>query len=292
MRQTWQGQTEGPYVITEATMVVGASPTVRMRQLGMELRRLREAAGKRQDESARWIDVTDTALSKMERGVRRVRVAYVRSLCQLYDVEPAHVEFLERLARESGQRGWWADYGNTVPSWFAEYLGMETVAAEAWTYASQYLPGLLQCREYMEAVSTPEAAKLRTERQKRLTDDDPLILRVVLDEAVMRRVVGDVEVMRKQMRHLITMTQLPNVMLQILPFTVFHPEIACSFTALRFPEELMNTVYIGIVGGAVYVEKPADVMMHARTFEHLTRLALDEDQTTSILERFEGRYSQ
>ncbi|MGH8996027.1 MAG: helix-turn-helix domain-containing protein [Acidimicrobiales bacterium] len=271
-------------------MAAGSSPTVRMRQLGMELRRLRDAAGKGQAEAAQWIDVTDTALSKMERGVRRVRVAYIRSLCQLYDVESAHIEFMERLARESGQRGWWADYGNTVPIWFAEYLGMETVAAETWIYASQYLPGLLQCPEYMDAVSDPDARQVRTARQKRLTDDDPLRLRVVLDEAVVRRVVGTAEVMGKQIRHLIDVASLPNITIQILPFTVFHPEIAGSFTALRFPEEPMNTIYIGFAGGAVYLEKPADVGRHATTFERLAELALDEEETTTLLEQLERRY--
>lgn len=213
--------------------------------------------------------------TKMERGVRRVRVAYVESLCQLYDVGSPHAEFLERLARESGERGWWADYGNTVPHWFADFLGMETVATEVWTYESEYVPGLLQTQKYVEAMaseSTPSDAerftRLRATRWKRLVDDDPLTLRAVLNEAVLCRAVGGPDVMRGQIRHIIETAELPNVTVQVVPFSAgFHPAMSGSFAALRFPEAPMNTVYVEIEGGAVYMEKPPDVQRYTATFE-------------------------
>ncbi len=301
MRQSWQEQTGRHYVITEATVAGSSpSPTMRMRQLGMALRRLRDDAGKNQKEAAQWIDVTDTALSKMERGVRRVRVAYVRSLCQLYGVGSPQVEFLERLARESNVRGWWAAYGDTVPDWFADFLGMETVAAEVWTYESEHVPGLLQTPEYVEAVanarsSDPERyARLRATRQERLFDnEEPLTLRAVLNEAVLSRPVGGRDVLRGQLQHIIEMQKLPNVTVQVLPFSVgLHPAMAGSFAALRFPETPMNTVYIDVQGGAVWVEKPPDVERYAATFEHLTRVALTPADTVSLLEQLTRRYSE
>ena len=153
---------------------------MRMRQLGMELRRLRDLAGKSQEEAATWINKTDTAISKYETGARRIDVGNLRSLCQLYDVEVTHVAFLERLVRESGERGWWAAFGSTVPHWFADFLGMETVASEVWTYESEPFPGLLQTEEYARAVVPADRAerltKLRATRQKRLVDDNPLLL--------------------------------------------------------------------------------------------------------------------
>jgi hypothetical protein len=80
----------------------------------------------------------------------------------------------------------------------------------------------------------------------------------VLNEAVLCRVVGGPDVMRNQIRHMIEMAQLPNVTVQVLPFSVgFHSAMTGSFTALRFPETpAMNTVYVQIKGGAIYVEKP------------------------------------
>lgn len=273
-----------------------SSPTVRMRQLGMELRRLRDLAGKSQKEAAAWINKTDTTISKYETGARRVDVGNLRSLCQLYDVDATLVAFLERLVRESGERGWWADYGTTVPDWFRDFLGMETVASEMWTYESEPFPGLLQTEEYARAVvpthSAERVTKLRETRQKRLVDDTPLILRAVLNEAVLCRVVGGPEVMRRQIRHVIDTARLPNVTIQVLPFSVgFHPAMPGSFAALRFPETpTMNTVYVQIQGGALYVEKPPDVDRYTATFERLTELALDEEETISFLEQMERRY--
>ncbi|HET9254083.1 MAG TPA: Scr1 family TA system antitoxin-like transcriptional regulator [Pseudonocardiaceae bacterium] len=283
------------WLITEATVADG-SPTMRMRQLGMELRRLRDLAGKTQEEAAAWINKTDTTISKYENGARRIDVGNLRSLCQLYDVEVTHLAFLERLVRESGERGWWAEFGSTVPHWFADFLGMETVATEVWTYESEPIPGLLQTEEYARAVAPTDAervTKLRATRQKRLTDDNPLILRAVLNEAVLCRVVGGPEVMRRQIRHVIDTTALPNVTIQVLPFSAgFHPAMTGSFTALRFPEvPMMNTVYVEIEGAALYVEKPRGIDRYTANFERLTELALDESGTISFLEQMEGRYS-
>jgi transcriptional regulator with XRE-family HTH domain len=294
VRQTWQVQTEGRYVITEATLA-GKSPTVRMRQLGMELRRLRENAGKKLKEAALYVDLTESALSKMETGDRRVRVIYVRNLCQLYDVDAAHTEFLIRLSRESAERGWWADYGNTVPTWFVDYLGMETVAQEVWTYESELVPGLLQTHEYAEAVRVgipPEDLErlrsLRAVRQQRLVDDKdpPLILRAILNEPVVCRPVGGPEVMHRQIRHIIDTASLPNATIQLLPLSVgWHPAMTGPFTALRFPETPMNTVYVEMQTAAVYMEKPSDIQHYTTGFERLSELALDKEGTISFLEQ-------
>jgi hypothetical protein len=184
-----------------------------------------------------------------------------------------------------------------VPHWFADYLGMETVATEVWTYESEPFPGLLQTEEYARAVVPADHAervtKLRATRQKRLVDENPLILRVVLNEAVLCRVVGGPGVMRRQIRHVIDTAALPNVTVQVLPFSVgFHPAMTGSFTALRFPEvPMMNTVYVNIQGGALYVEKPPDVERYTATFERLAELALDEARTIPLLEEMERRYS-
>src|SRR5882757_8015902 len=114
--------------------MTGPSPTVRRRQLGMELRRLREAAGKSQEDAAQWLDIPATSVSKMETGKQRVSAAYLKLLLQFYGVGSPHAEALDQLRRESSQRGWLVEYGKTVPTWFTDYLGMETAAAEVWTY--------------------------------------------------------------------------------------------------------------------------------------------------------------
>jgi transcriptional regulator with XRE-family HTH domain len=213
--------TEGRYLLTEAT-VTDSSPTVRRRQLGMELQRLREAAGKNQEEAGTWIGVSSSQISKYENGERRVKVGYVRSLCELYNVDAPHKEFLVRLAQESDQRGWWADYGNTVPEWYKYFLGFETAAQEIHTYHSELIPGLLQIPDYIKAIANDapadeveRAIRIRSTRQERLTDvSSPLQLRVIMNEAILHRDIGGPEVMLRQLHHLIEVARLSNVTIQ------------------------------------------------------------------------------
>lgn len=271
-----------------------SSPTVRRRQLGMELQRLRDSAGKSQEEAGHWIGVTASQVSKYETGDRKVKVGYVRSLCELYDVDAPHKEFLVRLAQESDQRGWWADYGNTVPEWYKYFLGFETAAEQIDTYHSELIPGLLQIDEYARGIAhdTPaddveQAIKIRSTRRERLTEGSPLRLRAILNEAVLRRDVGGPEAMLRQLSHLMAMAERPNITIQVVPFSVgFHPGMAGSFSLLRFSQTpAMDSVFIDIKGGVIYVEKPSDVERYINDFVRLASdFALQESQTKELLQ--------
>jgi hypothetical protein len=220
-------------------------------------------------------------------------------MLQLYEVDAAHAETLTQLARQARERGWWADYGDVVPKWFTEYVGMETAAREVWTYEQEYVPGLLQTRDYTEAVTlaasyagTSESAEgfahVRTTRQQRLTGEAPMALRAILSEAVLRREVGGPDVMREQVTRLRDATSQPNITVQILPFSAgAHPGMTGPFTMLRFAERAMNMVYVELRGGAVYLERPVDVDLHEAIFERLADLALSDDDTISLLNEME-----
>lgn len=272
------------------------TPTVRQRQLGMALRYHRDAAGKGQDEAATHAEVTASALSRYETGKRRIRPRTVEKLLEFYGVGSPHTEALVKLAQEADQRDWWAAYGTNVPSYFADYLGMEPVADEVLTYESEYVPGLFQTEEYAEVFAANSASdlanrfvELRAARQRRLTDDNPLTVRAVLNEAVLRRVIGCRDLMRAQVRHMIGLVALPNVTIRVLPFSARAHGAMTPFVALRFPDEPLNTVYIELNGGALYLEKPKDVERYVKSFEQLSGLAMSEEQTIEFLEQEAAR---
>jgi transcriptional regulator with XRE-family HTH domain len=261
----------------------------------MELQRLREASRKSQEEAGDWVGVSASQVSKYETGDRKIKVGYVRSLCELYNVNAPHKDFLVRLAQESDQRGWWADYGNIVPEWYKYFLGFETAADQIHTYHSELVPGLLQIPDYIRGLAndTPahevdQTVRIRSTRQERLTDaSSPLQLRAILNEAVLRRDVGGREVMLRQLRHLIEMAELPNITIQVLPFSVgYHPAMASSFSLLRFPQTpTMDSVFIDIKGGVLYVEKPSDVERYVIDFGRLASdFALQELETKGLLQ--------
>jgi hypothetical protein len=179
---------------------------------------------------------------------------------------------------------------------------METAAAEVWTYESEFIPGLLQTPRYTEAINialSPDRSpaeiqrlvQLRTSRQQRLANsEDPLMLRAIINEAALRREVGGAEVMRDQIQHIAETAELPNVSVYVLPFTAgAHPGMRGPFTALRFPEEPMNTVYQELYDAALYVEAPAEVQKFTNRFEQLARQSLDADGSIKLLNDIGGR---
>ncbi|MGH3810437.1 MAG: helix-turn-helix domain-containing protein [Pseudonocardiaceae bacterium] len=270
--------------------------TTRRRKLGAALQTLRNEAGMTQVAAANVINLKDSSLSRIETGTRGASVPQVMALCQLYRADPAFTEVLVQLARDAGDPSWWfAEYGSAVPDWFRGYLDLETDASEVWTYEAGCVPGLLQTPEYVQAIESVEAAKrakLRESRQQRLHQGHPLMLRAVLDEAALRRAVGDPGVMREQIRHLAAMAGLPRVTLRILPFSAgYHPAISGSFVVLKFPAPSMDTVYIELVGGALYANKRADVAPYEMTFERLMKQALGGEETMSFLHEIERSWS-
>lgn len=273
-------------------------PTVRRRQLGLELRRLREAAGKTPREAAEWLEVSTSTLSKIELGRQAIKGTHVRLLTQLYGVGAPDADTLLRLARDANQRGWWAAYGDTVPDWVRTYLGLEEDASELWAYESGLVLGLFQTPAYAQAITaaahpevgTDELARLvafRTARQQRLFGDPARSLRVVLDEAVLCRLVGGPAVMREQLEHLIEVARLPHVNVSVQPFSAgAHPSIGSAFTLLRFADTTgMNCVYLENDRGALYLERPADVDRYAAMFEQLSKTSLSADESRQMMAR-------
>lgn len=275
-------------------------PIIRRWQLGNELRKAREAAGVTIRAAAAEIEVQAGTLSKIEGGKQAIRGTYVKLLAPLYGQPDKEKARLLALAEQANQPGWWVSYGKLVPDWFRLYLGYESDASELNTYESQLVPGLLQTEDYARAVvraAKPDSTdgelnrqvELRRERQRRLTGDDPPIMRAVLDEAVLRRTVGrktsGTRVMREQLEHLVRLSDLPHVTLQVLMFEEGeHPAMTAPFLMLGFEEEpAMNTVYLENGRGSLYLERSADLARYREIFTQLTGQALTPDESAQVI---------
>ncbi|HLK44299.1 MAG TPA: DUF5753 domain-containing protein, partial [Thermoleophilia bacterium] len=200
------------------------------------------------------------------------------------------------LVREANTLGWWHSFGEVLPPWFEAYVGLESAASVVRTYEVQFIPGLLQCPEYVSAVvsanrtlTTAELSRrieLRMRRQETLERENGPVLWVVLDEAALRRPIGGSEVMRTQIRYLIEQAGRPNVTIQLLPYSVgAHAAEGGAFTLLRFAEaDLPDVVYLEHLTGAQYIEKPDEVEQYARAMDRISVDALHPDATINALE--------
>ncbi|MFG2886855.1 helix-turn-helix domain-containing protein [Streptomyces sp. NPDC048297] len=284
-------------------MASNVNPTVRRRRLGQELRRLRELKGMTAEEVAERLLVSQSKISRLENGRRSISQRDVRDLCGVYEVEDQRiVDSLMEMARDSRQQGWWHTFGD-IP--YSVYIGLETDAESLRVYEPQLVTGLLQTRAYAEALvqgalpetSTTEIEKrvqVRMRRQERITaEGTPLRLWVVLDEAALKRVVGSRLVMREQLEHLIEMSQLPHVTVQVLPFEVgAHPGLNGQYAILEFADAAdSSVVYLEGVTSDLYLEKAQDVQKYAVMYEHLRAQSLNVEQSRQYIDNVAKRYA-
>ena len=210
-------------------MPVGGKPTVRSRRAGAELRRLREAAGVTTAQAAELLSCSPAKISRIENGIVSVRVVDLRLLLDRYgDQDQEHRAYLERLARESNKRGWWQDYGDTIPPYYADFIGLETDASYIKTWEPTTVPGLLQTPEYARAIMLANPAmispdklenfiRIRQERQARLEQGTDVRLDAVIWEAAVVTTVGSDEVQCGQLSRLLELMDRPNISVQVLP---------------------------------------------------------------------------
>jgi Domain of unknown function (DUF5753) len=161
----------------------------------------------------------------------------------------------------------------------------------------QFVPGLLQTRDYARAVirlghsrsasdEIDRRVDLRMARQQILTRADAPRLWVVVDEAVLRRPIGGRQVMRAQMASLIESTKLPNLTIQVIPFDAGgHPAAGGAFTMLRFAdEELPDLIYLEQLTSGLYLDKRDDVDSYAAAMERLCFEAATPARSAEIME--------
>lgn len=272
------------------------SPTVRRRRLRYELRRLRLDRGLTiEDVQERSNgDIKAPTLSRWETGERSIRPTDLRLLLDIYDISADEREPLLTLARQAKERGWWHQYASAVPDWFQVYVGLETEASSIRIYAAELVPGLLQTEGYYQAFlasiapGDPEIdkkVKVRLERQQRLTNGDRPNYWAVLNEAVIRRPVGGGEVMSSQLGHIAAIAELPNVTVQVLPFSAgVHPAMDGSYSILGFPDPYdSDVVYQENQSGSVYLEKAAEVERFSQMFSYLMAKALSPEDSVRLI---------
>ena len=268
-----------PYGLPEAR----SGPTILRMALGAQLRRLREASNLTTGQAAEAIRATHSKISRLERGRSTARQRDVADLLTLYGVtDEIERERLLMLTRQSAAPGWWQQYTDILPRWLELYIGLERAASVIRTYEIQFVHGLMQTEDYARAViliansRAPHAevdrrVSVRLKRQHMLTQPDAPEVWAVLDEAALRRPPCGSKIMRAQLEHLLELTELPNVTLQIVTFRVGpHAAAGGPFTILRFSEpDVPDVVYLEQLNSAVYLDQPEDVLDYMTVMNQL-----------------------
>ncbi|MFB7634473.1 helix-turn-helix domain-containing protein [Streptomyces sp. NPDC056149] len=284
--------------------------TVPRRQLGRNLRDLRNRARLTVRAAAKKLEWSEAKMWRIETGQTPLRSLDVQAMCMVYGAPADLTEALMGLAKETKARGWWHAYGDVIPEGFDVYVGLEEAASSLSTYESDLVPGLLQTvgyaseitRTHIRGISEGDLdgrVRLRMERQALLTrPTDPVALRVVLNESVVLRPIGGPEVMVEQLAHLVYMSELPNVEIRMVPLAVgMHAGVVSGpFLILRFPanadgsESEPPTVYADGYTGGLYLDKPKEVEQYDAAFQKIWDVALDEQASRRLIAEVAGRH--
>ncbi|MFI0236882.1 helix-turn-helix domain-containing protein [Streptomyces sp. NPDC016845] len=276
--------------------------TVLGRQLGDELRRLREAAGLTTTQAADALDCTKGKVSRIENGRVAVRLPDLTAMLFAYGASDPEVrDRLTALARKANRRrrqGWWNEYGSVLADTYRDYIALEAMAGVIRTFQAQLIPGLLQTPDYIRAVTVASRqwktadeiekfVQVRLARQERLSGDAPLQFWAVLSEAVLLQQVGGAAVTAAQSDHLLAASERPNVTVQVLPFSRgAHASMFGPYVVLGFPEEAaLDVVLTDNPTGSVWLEREAEVSRYRELFDAARTSALSPVESRALIRR-------
>jgi transcriptional regulator with XRE-family HTH domain len=273
-------------------------PAIRRRRLAAELRRLREAAGLTIDQVADALECSSSKISRIETEQVSATPRDVRDMLSLYGVEGQQLDALVQISREARQKGWWHQYRN-LPD--ATLIGLEAAASSFRIWEITRIPALFQTPEYaraslcavrpnLNAEDIERRIEIRQARQGLLVNDNPPELWAVLDEAALQRPVGGHEVMTNQLKRLSEVTELPNVTVQLLPFTAGEQAgMEGPFTILSFPDIADSDIVFAANGtGGMYLEDRNTVLRCRSIFDHLRAAGLSPEDSVAFLARMLG----
>src|SRR3954465_8752331 len=123
----------------------GNGPTARRIILGAQLRRLREEAGITRQQAGYNIRGSESKISRLELGRVGFKERDAPALRTMYggDDSTEPQTFLE-MVKQSNEPGWWRRFGDTMPNWFTDLVGLEEAAARIQIWEPLYVSGLLQ----------------------------------------------------------------------------------------------------------------------------------------------------
>ncbi|SDN14029.1 Helix-turn-helix domain-containing protein [Lentzea albidocapillata subsp. violacea] len=267
----------------------------------VELANTRDEAGLTQTALAKALGVSQGLVGHWEKWKYFPSEDHLRKWYEVCGAPAEAADLLVELATRPESRSWLARWKKIIPDdhFTRRYLGAEGLAAGLFIYVQMYVPALFQIPEYAAAATAPSArvppehqqliVDLRMYRQQRVLDGDLHVTTVIEEDALDRPIAGH-DVMQAQLRHLLTMAELPNCDIRIIPRDAGrHDGLEGRFTISHFQSaaglrQAGPVVYVEIPGDAVYVTKQDRVAAYTKSSELLAATALSRAETIKAIE--------
>jgi transcriptional regulator with XRE-family HTH domain len=277
------------------------------RQLGNELRKLREVTGLTQEQAAASLGKAANKISRVENGKVSISKTDLDELLRLYKASAKDALWCRELAQGSRRRRTRAIAETTLylgPKWFRAFRDFEQSASQIMQVGSEIVPGNLQTESYTRAMvsgqgsfpdhqTVEDIVRVRRDRQALLTREDPAQFSFVLSESALRRVIGGPKVMAGQLRHLAELALLPQVDIQVIPFdTLSYESLRYAFTVLRFDyDSAADIAYVELYDDGFCLAKPETVRRYADLQRRLQAIALGPVESRNFIVELAGPFA-
>lgn len=245
---------------------------------GRQMRLMREAKKVKQETIAHLTKVSAPQVSKIEAGKRRATRAFAVAVDDYLGAGGALVNLWEDLNKD----------GHPVPIWF-DWPVIEADAAMLVCYEQSVMPGLAQTSAYASAIlhDNQEAVEARISRQAIITGDHrtvPPTLVIMVDEQALHRPVGTSETMKEQLEHLIALSLLPNVTVQVVLTSGEHNGNSGSFVIATMADR-SEVAYVETAIRPITTDNPEDLSELARTLVDLRARTLTGDMSCELIRK-------
>ncbi|MFE9011665.1 helix-turn-helix domain-containing protein [Streptomyces sp. SID5594] len=166
---------------------------------------------------------------------------------------------------------------------YRRYMALEADAVSLWHFAVSVLPGLLQTPAYarellaaggLKGEALEQQVQARMGRRSLLEGEGAPPFRTILSEATLRTALRDAGEWRKQLEHLVEMSERPNLSLQVLPQRAgLHGLSSTDVWFLRLPDA-RTVAYTENGYGGDLIEENAAVERVQRVYDATRDLAL------------------
>ncbi|MCX2952661.1 helix-turn-helix domain-containing protein [Lentzea sp. NEAU-D7] len=262
------------------------------RAIGRQLAGWRDERELSLTEAGQRVGFSSAKLSMMENAVQPSAPVDVMALGYVYKVPTPEWQAVVMRAQYAEQVRTRPVNGALLFDPAADFVNLVFEATSMRVFTTDLVPPVFQLPEYTNTVLRADdpvriarLAMVREAWSARLNDRDPLAVRAVFPEAVLRHVIGGPRVMKAQLLHLMEVSEHETVSVQVVPRDAgAYPAMGSPFTLLGFPHRQHNDVaYLETFVRGDYVEEPRLTEECARRFASLREIALGTGESLELI---------
>ncbi|WP_030459042.1 helix-turn-helix transcriptional regulator [Kitasatospora sp. NRRL B-11411] len=257
---------------------------------GAEVRRLREEKGLSQSGLGELVFCSGAYIGQIEVAVRKPQADLSGRLDAALGTGGHFTRLYPMVAR------------TRHAAHFARAAELESQAETISHYAPTLVTGLLQTADYARAVvraakpfasaeAVDDTVTARLERARILAGPTAPLLWVILHEAVIRMPVGGGRVMADQLRHLTTLAEDGQLLLQVLPFSAGAHAMATGSLFLMTFAEAPPVAYVEGPYSGQLLDDPAIVARCQRSYDLARAVALSPETSLALVRSAAEEYA-